>query len=141
MTITDELDQQMRTAAFIHVRRMLELRDPLNSEDLASGFMFQGGRIPLINPQRGIFKPSQMKYALSNGLLLRKDLHALFDDGYLTVTANYRIEVSRRIREEFENGREYYQHHGEPLKVLPSDIQERPSQELLAWHNSNVFLG
>ena len=81
------------------------------------------------------------EHALSNGLLLRKDLHALFDDGYLTVAADYRIEVSRRIREEFENGREYYRLHGESLQVLPLDAQERPSQELLAWHNNHVFLG
>ncbi len=65
MPISDELDQQIRTAAFIQVRRMLELRDPLTSEDLARGFVFQGERIPLINPQRGIFKPAAMKYALS----------------------------------------------------------------------------
>ncbi len=65
MPIPEALDQQIRTAAFIQVRRMLELRDPLTSEDLARGFVFQGERIPLINPQRGIFKPTAMKYALS----------------------------------------------------------------------------
>ena len=27
--------------------------------------MFQGERIPLINPQRGIFKPQQMRFLLS----------------------------------------------------------------------------
>ena len=62
MPISDALDREIRTAAFIHVRRMLELRDPLTSEDLARGFPFRGERIPLINPQRGIFKPKQMKY-------------------------------------------------------------------------------
>jgi len=35
------------------------------ASDLASGFQFEGVRIPLINPQRGIFKPTQMKYLLS----------------------------------------------------------------------------
>jgi putative restriction endonuclease len=65
MPIADALDQEMRTAAFIHVRRMLELRDPLTAADLARGFQFRGERIPLINPRRGIFKPRQMKYLLS----------------------------------------------------------------------------
>ena len=60
--IPETLDREIRTAAFIHVRRMLELRDPLTSEDLARGFLFRGERIPLVNPQRGIFKPQQMKY-------------------------------------------------------------------------------
>src|SRR5258706_5120751 len=39
-----------------------------------------------------------------NGLLLRRDIHSLFDAGYVTVTPDLRFEVSRRIREEFENG-------------------------------------
>jgi putative restriction endonuclease len=43
-----------------------------------------------------------------NGLLLRRDLHSLFDAGYVTVTPDLRFEVSPRIREEFENGRHYY---------------------------------
>jgi putative restriction endonuclease len=37
----------------------------LDSPDLAGGFEFEGGRIPLINPQRGIFKPRQMEHLLS----------------------------------------------------------------------------
>ena len=65
MPIPDDLDRRLRTAAFIEVRRMLELRDPLTASDLARGFQFEGQRIPLINPQRGIFKPQAMKYALS----------------------------------------------------------------------------
>ena len=37
----------------------------LDSADLAVGFEFRGERIPLINPQRGIFKPRQMSHLLS----------------------------------------------------------------------------
>ena len=44
-------------------------------------------------------------------MLLRRDLHTLFDQGYLTVTPDYHIEVSRKIREEFENGKDYYALH------------------------------
>ena len=81
MLISDELDQQMRTAAFIEVRRMLEIRDPLTAADLARGFMFQGARIPLINPQRGIFKPSAMKYALSiKTVIPKKGAPIWYDD-------------------------------------------------------------
>lgn len=43
-----------------------------------------------------------------NGLLLRADLHKLFDTGYITVTDSYHVEISKRIKEEFENGRDYY---------------------------------
>jgi putative restriction endonuclease len=55
-------------------------------------------------------------HEVANGLLLRRDLHVLFDRGYVTVTPDYRFEVSRRIREEFENGRDYYVLHGKMSK-------------------------
>lgn len=81
MPIPDDLDREIRTAAFVHVRRMLVLRDPLTSEDLARGFLFRGERIPLVNPQRGIFKPQQMKYLLSiKTVVPRKGAKVWYDD-------------------------------------------------------------
>ncbi len=52
-------------AAFDHVRRLSEAHGHLTRNELAPGFMFEGERIPLVNPQRGIFKPRQMRYLLS----------------------------------------------------------------------------
>lgn len=60
-----ELDFRMRSAAFEHVRRLNATHDYLSSRQLAEGFVFEGSRIPLVNPQRGIFKPKQMQYLLS----------------------------------------------------------------------------
>jgi putative restriction endonuclease len=77
--------------------------------------------------------------AVNNGLLLRADLHQVFDAGYITLTADYRVEVSKRIREEFYNGREYYRFHGQPLTNLPPTPLERPSKEFIDWHNQRVF--
>jgi putative restriction endonuclease len=79
-------------------------------------------------------------HKISNGLLLRSDLHNLFDLGYLTVTVDYKVEVSRRIREEFENGRHYYALHGQPLSVLPLEEAARPGKDFLEWHHS-IFNG
>jgi putative restriction endonuclease len=62
----------------------------------------------------------------------------LFDDGYLTVTEDLKVEVSRSIKERFENGREYYRYQGEPLIAVPGDTHYRPS-EFLRWHNNEVF--
>lgn len=76
----------------------------------------------------------------NNGLLLRKDIHTLFDRGYVTVAPDYRIEVSRRIKEEFNNGVEYYAMHGKQIH-LPESAVLHPSRELLTWHNERVFLG
>lgn len=58
-------DATLRAAVFAHVRRLGALRDHLTSGDLAQGFLFEGARIPLINPQRGIFKPQRMRHLLS----------------------------------------------------------------------------
>lgn len=80
-------------------------------------------------------------HLVSNGLLLREDLHTLFDDGYLTVTEDLRVEVSRRIKQEFENGREYYRHHGQRLANLPAAPEDRPSVEFIRWHNEHMYLG
>ena len=54
-------DAQLRQAAFDQVSRLAALRGGvLDAADLAGGSEFGGERIPLINPQRGIFKPRQM---------------------------------------------------------------------------------
>jgi len=79
-------------------------------------------------------------HRVENGLLLRRDLHALFDRGYITVTPNLNVEVSKRIREEFENGRDYYRMHGGQIR-LPAKPFHRPSVGCLQWHNENVFRG
>jgi putative restriction endonuclease len=79
-------------------------------------------------------------HLVANGLLLRSDLHILFDDGYVTVTEDLRIRVSGKIREKFENGREYYQYRDRPLLIVPRGPDERPSPEFLRWHNTEKFL-
>jgi putative restriction endonuclease len=78
-------------------------------------------------------------HAVNNGLLLRSDFHRLFDHGYITVTPEYRIEVSRRLKEEFKNGRSYYPFHGKALNHLPVFFEDRPQEKLLIWHNEKVF--
>lgn len=80
------------------------------------------------------------EHAAPNGLLLRRDIHSLFDSGYVTVTPELRFEVSRRIREEFENGRQYYALHGQTIRA-PTELNQRPDPAALAWHNEHLFRG
>jgi putative restriction endonuclease len=61
----DNRDTAIRMAAFDHVWRLNEIHDQLSAQDLQPGFTFAGDRIPLVNPQRGIFKPHQMRFLLS----------------------------------------------------------------------------
>jgi putative restriction endonuclease len=79
------------------------------------------------------------EHALPNGLLLRSDLHKLFDRGYITVEPDdRRLVVSRRIREEFENGRNYYALHGNVV-AQPDEPLNRTSRDNLLYHAQNVF--
>lgn len=79
-------------------------------------------------------------HEIRNGLLLRADLHRLFDTGYITVTSELHLEVSPRLREQYKNGRSYYPLHGSRLQV-PNIELHRPEKQFLEWHNRNVFRG
>jgi len=76
----------------------------------------------------------------SNGLLLRRDIHSIFDAGYVTVTPQFRFEVSKKIHDDFDNGKAYYAFHGREI-TLPSEPTQQPSLEELRWHNESRFLG
>ena len=78
-------------------------------------------------------------HEIQNGILLRQDVHTLFDRGYITITPDYRVEVSKRIKTEFENGHEYYAQHGKAI-ALPDSPELRPSDQFLKWHNESVYL-
>ncbi|MBX9829136.1 MAG: HNH endonuclease [Xanthobacteraceae bacterium] len=79
-------------------------------------------------------------HEVSNGILLRRDIHSLFDLGYVTISPDMRFEVSKRIREEYENGRHYYSLHGTGIQ-LPDDVNRRPNHSALVWHNEHRFKG
>ncbi len=76
---------------------------------------------------------------VQNGILLTKEFHALFDSGYVTVTPDYRVQVSEALRAHWQNGVRYYGFHDQPLRRLPDRADLRPSREALEWHRANVF--
>ena len=57
----------------------------------------------------------------------------------LAVAPDYHVEISRRIKTEFENGKDYYKFHGERLAVLPGVAVQRPGLQYLEWQNERVF--
>ena len=77
----------------------------------------------------------------SNGILLKSDVHTLFDKGYITIDKNYTVDVSPRLHEDYGNGKDYYKYHGKKLLILPGNLNDQPSTEYLQWHNENIFLG
>jgi putative restriction endonuclease len=76
---------------------------------------------------------------VQNGLLLTKEFHTLFDRGYVTVTPDFRVRVSKKLKSDFSNGRRYYPFDGQPLAKLPDDAAQRPSSDALDWHGRHVF--
>ena len=76
----------------------------------------------------------------SNGLLLRTDIHRLFDLGYVTVSDDRRFEVSHRLKSDFDNGKHYYDLHGTALRA-PLQNFPPPAAEALTWHRENRYLG
>jgi len=94
MSISDDLnDAAMRQAAVTQLEQMAAGR-PLNSDDLAAGFVFRGERVPLVNPQRGIFKPRAMRYLLSiRTVFPRTGARVWYDD-------------QRRVHEQIHRGEE-----------------------------------
>jgi putative restriction endonuclease len=74
-------------------------------------------------------------HAVFNGLLLRADFHKLFDLNLVTVAPDHTIMVSKRIRDQWFNGKNYYRLDGQPLAVLPEHPDDRPNLESLRWHN------
>lgn len=79
------------------------------------------------------------QHAVPNGLLLRSDIHRLFDKGYVTVTPDLKFRISDRLREHFSNGRSYLPMQGRPI-TEPQKPADKPDREALRWHNEAVFL-
>ncbi len=80
------------------------------------------------------------KHCVDNGLLLRSDLHRLFDRGYVTVTPDYKFRVGERLRQEFNNGRSYYGLDGSRI-FIPERESWRPKREYLERHQRERFKG
>ncbi|MGH3963172.1 MAG: HNH endonuclease [Pseudonocardiaceae bacterium] len=78
---------------------------------------------------------------VDNGLLLRSDVHALFDRGYLAVHPQKKtLLVSPRLRTEWGNGEDFYQRalSGETIS-MPRRHLDQPNADFLTWHADTVF--
>lgn len=101
-----------------------------------------GGRIgPVLEAAHIRPVSDQGENRLDNGLLLRSDVHTLFDAGYLGIDPAHRtLQVSPRIRADFGNGDEFYARQGQPLVIVPQKRLDRPGRDFLEWHMDEKFL-
>ncbi len=80
------------------------------------------------------------EHAVRNGVSLRRDIHRLFDLGFVAVRPDQTFAVSRDLRDRYENGRAYYALEGVAVRT-PSEEAQRPDPSLLEWHYDEVFRG
>lgn len=69
-----------------------------------------------------------------NGLCLRTDLHRLFDEGLISITAEHRVSVSRLLK-----ATSYEALEGRKIAV-PADRAAHPSELALASHRSSFHI-
>ncbi len=73
---------------------------------------------------------TQGNHAVTNGLLLRADIHNLFDRGLLTINNRYIVEINSSLRDVPEYGTL----HQTKLTVIPKRPNDRPDKALLQEH-------
>jgi putative restriction endonuclease len=56
----------------------------------------------------------------------------------MTVSEEYKLEVSPRLKQDYANGRSYYPFHGKAIAVPPTKPLQ-PNREYLAWHRDHVY--
>lgn len=83
---------------------------------------------------------AQGTHDVRNGVLLRSDVHTLFDRGYVTITPDGRFRASPRLKDEFDNGEAYRSLDGRSVWQPSRDV-DRPDRSALEWHNDVVYRG
>jgi len=68
-------------------------------------------------------------YSVHNGLLLRADIHTLYDLHLLSIDSRLRIHISKQLRTS-----EYWQHNGKPLEQMPRMRDQPNVSSLQARH-------
>jgi hypothetical protein len=146
MTDADQ-DTLIRMAAFEHVRRLGEVYDHLTATELKPGFVFGGERIPLMNPQRGIFKPQQMRFLLSiktvfpkpaarsgtttSARCIARPLPATRLRLYGAGPGRYRQSVASRCVQQSGSNYLFPRHRARPLSGHAADLHLRVGRECL----------
>lgn len=79
-------------------------------------------------------------HAVSNALLLRSDVHTLYDRGYLGIDADLRLRVSPELRAHGWNGVEFYEREAAGFRIsVPASPRLQPDRDALEWHLRSKF--
>lgn len=151
---------QERIPRAIHSASVTDVQQPRYAESITKHRLGQGGfRIEVVEAYQRrcaitgektlpVLEAAHIRpyakdgpHSVNNGLLLKSDFHTLFDDGYITVSPDLHVEVSRQLHDDYGNGRDYYKYHGQKLLIVPDQTILLPSREFLDWHNTQVYKG
>ncbi len=94
--------------------------------------------LPVLDAAHIVPFSERLRHEVSNGIALRSDIHRLFDAGYVSIRPDRRFVVSPRLREDFSNGKIYYEMHEREVRA-PSFIDALPQVENLERHYEEVF--
>jgi putative restriction endonuclease len=79
-------------------------------------------------------------HRVSNALLLRSDVHTLYDRGYLGIDADLRLRVSPELRVHGWNGVEFYQREAAGFTIaVPESPALQPDRDALDWRFRTRF--
>ncbi len=94
--------------------------------------------IPVLDAAHIVPFAERVRHELSNGIALRSDIHRLFDKGYVSIRPDRRFVVSPRLREDFSNGKIYYEMNEREVRA-PLAAHALPSTENLERHYEEIF--
>lgn len=77
-------------------------------------------------------------YGVRNGLLLKRDLHGIYDAGYLSIDDQHRVMISVWLPQAFPNSATYLALNNATL-LLPRNLDHHPDPTALAWHREMRF--
>jgi putative restriction endonuclease len=80
----------------------------------------------------------EAKHEIRNGILMRSNVHRLYDQGLVTVFPDLTFRVSETIDRDYSNGKIYYELDGSKIRI-PKAAEKRPDEASLEWHAVNVF--
>ncbi|MCL2282989.1 MAG: HNH endonuclease [Fibromonadales bacterium] len=72
-----------------------------------------------------------------NGLLLNALHDAAFDNGYMTISSDYKIIVSKKLLTKGSSGRAFFEKYHEQKIILPSRFL--PEEQFIKYHNKYKF--
>lgn len=131
----DGLDNENRQFVNIKTRRgQADFRNRLRRAYGGTCAITGSTVTPLLEAAHIVPHALKTDYATSNGLLLRADIHTLFDLHLIAIDADGRVAVSRTLE-----GTEYAQYHGRCFVAFPVASDDQPSTDELKRHH-DLFL-